>query len=93
MTCGPEIVYLPPDSRVVMRKETKAMLISEQKPAKNVKSRFLELLEQHPELTLPQAYMLAVMEVVGYRGYLVPPELAPGVLARLENNDNTTRRL
>jgi len=68
-------------------------------PERSVKSRFLELLEQHPELTRPQAYMQAMMEITEpaikatYRGYAVSPELAPGVLARLEENDNATRRL
>jgi len=50
-------------------------------------ARFDKLLERHSELTRGQAYLLAVMEIVGYQGYLVPPELAPGVLAQLENND------
>lgn len=56
-------------------------------PEAGVKARCLELLEQHPKLTQYQAYLLAMMEKVGYRGYLVPPELAPGVLVQLENND------
>ena len=33
------------------------------KPGVSVKSRFLKLLEQHPELTRAQAYMQAVMEI------------------------------
>ena len=62
------------------------------RPENSVKARFLELLARYPELTRPQAYMQAVMEnaenYLVYRGYVVPPELAPKILARLENNDH-----
>lgn len=46
---------------------TRAVVMEEDEawvgPERSVKSRFLELLEQHPELTRPQAYMQAVMEI------------------------------
>lgn len=46
---------------------TRAMVMAEDEawvgPERSVKSRFLELLAQHPELTRPQAYMQAVMEI------------------------------
>lgn len=45
---------------------TRAVVMEEDEawvgPEMSVKSRFLELLEQHPELTRPQVYMQAVME-------------------------------
>jgi len=93
VTCGPEGFYVGGrivDDATIVVMAGDAMEVDEAIMGleEGVKSRFRELLEQHPELTRSQAYLLAVMEIVGYRDYLVPPELAPGVLAHLESNDH-----